>query len=155
LLEPFTAHCLCCLERQWEENKQPTLGFFRPGQIKRLIIQPDDPEWSADQLARLRQASLFDRRPPVELQKIPYKFSYEFRCPEDECRGHTRSCTDWEMHEAYRRWRRDYGDSWEEAFKRKFEYEMIELNDTHFFVGTLRGHPATWIIVGLFYPRRQ
>ena len=24
--------------------------------------------------------------------------------------------------------------------------------DTHFFVGTIHGHPHTWIIIGLFYP---
>jgi hypothetical protein len=155
LLDPIRAHCLCCLERQRKENSYPTLGFFRPAEIKRLAIQPDDPEWSPQQLARLRQTSLFDREPPAELQKIPFKFSYEFSCPEDECRGHTMSCTDWEMSEAYRRWRRGYGDGWEKAFRQKFEHEMIELNDTHFYVGTLHGYPGTWIIVGLFYPRLE
>jgi hypothetical protein len=29
---------------------------------------------------------------------------------------------------------------------------MIEKKDTHFFVGTIHQHPASWIIVGLFYP---
>ena len=28
----------------------------------------------------------------------------------------------------------------------------IERLDTHFFVGTLKAHPAEWNIVGLFYP---
>jgi hypothetical protein len=32
---------------------------------------------------------------------------------------------------------------------------MINKNDTHFFVGTVHGHPHVWIIVGLFYPPRQ
>jgi hypothetical protein len=29
--------------------------------------------------------------------------------------GHAMICTDWEMGQAYRSWRRDYGDQWEEA----------------------------------------
>ena len=57
------------------------------------------------------------------------------------------------MCESYRSWTRLYGNTWESKFRQKYEYEMIALNDTHFYVGTLRGHPAAWIIVGLFYPR--
>jgi hypothetical protein len=62
--------------------------------------------------------------------------------------------TDWEMAESYGRWRGIYGIRWEEKFRQRYEQEMINLNETHFYVGTLRGHPGTWIIVGLFYPRR-
>jgi len=62
-------------------------------------------------------------------------------------------CTNWEMGESYRRWRRDYGDDgWERAFRQKYEHEMIHKLDTHFFVGTIHQHQSAWIIVGLFYP---
>lgn len=37
----------------------------------------------------------------------------------------------------------------------KYETEMIEKNDTHFFVGTLLQYPGTWNIIGLFYPPRS
>lgn len=63
-------------------------------------------------------------------------------------------CTDWEMGQAYRAWRKQYGDQWEGKFRQRFEKEMIEKNDTHFFVGTIHQHPGSWIIVGLFYPPR-
>jgi hypothetical protein len=61
-------------------------------------------------------------------------------------------CTDWEMGESYRRWRRQYGDGWEPVFRQKYEQEMIYKNDTHFYVGTVHRHPDEWLIVGLFYP---
>ena len=61
-------------------------------------------------------------------------------------------CTDWEMAEAYRSWREKYGNSWEQAFRNRFEKEVIEKFDTHFFVGTVHQYPDSWIIVGLFYP---
>jgi hypothetical protein len=61
-------------------------------------------------------------------------------------------CTDWEMMQAYRAWRKEYGDRWADKFRRRFETEMINKNDTHFFVGTLHQYPKNWIIVGLFCP---
>jgi len=72
-----------------------------------------------------------------------------------DCNGHDMMCTDWEMGQAYRSWRREYGDDqWEAKFRQRFEMEMIEKNETHFFVGTVNQHPASWIIFGLFYPPR-
>jgi hypothetical protein len=61
-------------------------------------------------------------------------------------------CTDWEMSQAYRQWRSEYGDGWEQKFRQRFETEMMKKNDTHFFVGTVAAHPQNWIIIGLFYP---
>lgn len=148
------SHCLCCLEEERNKHGFPTLGLFKPLVIQRLVIEPDDPEWSEEQLARLSQLSLLNHNPAQKLEKIPFKFKYEFRCDDGDCGGHSISCTDWEMAESYRKWRRNYGASWEQKFRNRYEMEMIQKNDTHFYVGTLRGHPATWLIVGLFYPRK-
>jgi len=152
---PLRGHCLCCLERVRREERAPTLGIFRPKRINRLLLEPDNPEWSPEQLANLRQFSLFAALPAKQLEKIPYKFRYEFQCDHEECRGHTISCTDWEMGQAYRNWKQVYGPNWEARFRQRFEGDMMLKNDTHFFVGTLRGYPSTWIIVGLFYPRKR
>jgi hypothetical protein len=56
------------------------------------------------------------------------------------------------MAQSYRRWRDEYGDEWESAFRQWYEREMMEKFDTHFYVGTMHLRPSTWIIVGLFYP---
>jgi hypothetical protein len=61
-------------------------------------------------------------------------------------------CTDWEMGQSYRAWRRTYGSSWAQKFREKYEQQMIERFDLHFYVGTLHQYPTSWIIVGLFYP---
>ncbi len=146
---------MCEIHREQDVHGFPTLGVFRPGRIKRLILEPDDPDWSPDQIATLQQDDLFQKTPSLTLQKIPFKFKYEFVCAEFDCKGHTMSCTDWEMAEAYRQWRTRYDDKWEEIFRQRFERDMIEKNDTHFFVGTVHQHPKNWIIVGLFYPPKQ
>jgi hypothetical protein len=154
VLAPLKAHCLCCLKKERDAVGFPTLGFFKPKQIMRLLIDEDESEWTADQLAALRQTHLFGQQ-KVELEKVPHSFRYEFMCDEDVCQGHTMTCTDWEMGQAWRRWRRDYGDQWEEKFRLRFEEEIINKLDSHFFVGTIHGHPHTWIIIGLFYPPKD
>jgi len=150
---PLKRHCLCCIKKELDDNGSPTLGVFRPKEIKRLVIQADDDTWSEEQLQLLRQQNLFGSGPQVELEKVPFKFSYEFTCEHSSCNGHTLSCTDWEMGESWRRWRQQYGEAgWESRFREKYERTMIHERDTYFYVGTVHQHPKSWIIVGLFYP---
>jgi hypothetical protein len=123
--------------------------------IERLVITPENPNWTEAQLGLLRQGHLFVANPKKELEKIPFSFRYEFRCEDDGCPGHKIICTDWEMGQSYRKWKADYGSEWEAKFRRRYETEMVQKNDTHFYVGTVHQHPHVWIIVGLFYPPRS
>ena len=59
-------------------------------------------------------------------------------------------CVDWELGASYLKWRARYGNSWEAKFRETYEGKVKELWDTHFYVGTVHGHPNNWIIVGLF-----
>ena len=152
---PLRSHCLCCLMKQRDTNGFPTLGIIRPRKIDRLIITPDNPGWTQGELDILSQGHLFAEKPEKQLEKIPYKFYYKFWCEEDACGGHTLSCTDWELAECWRKWSVHYGKDWEVKFRERFEKEMIEKYDTHFYVGTLHKHPSAWIIVGLFYPPKS
>ena len=152
LLAPLKSRSLCALRCRQQDKGYPTLGIFRPGAIRKLIIEPIEANWTDKQLAKLQVDDLFISPPPQQLEKIPYKFSYEFSCNDESCTGHTMMCSDWEMSEAYRRWRREYGEDWEEKFRQKFEREMRDTKETSFDVGTVRQHPNSWIIVGLFYP---
>ncbi|HEV2386476.1 MAG TPA: hypothetical protein VGS20_04395 [Candidatus Acidoferrales bacterium] len=155
-LFPLRAHCMCCLAKERDQKGYPTLGLFRPKAIEKLAIAPSKPPtWTPAQLAILRQENLFERKPLTELEKIPFNFRYHFTCDHDTCNGHKMFCSDWEMGEAFRKWKARYGDNWEVKFRQRFEAEMIQKYDTHFFVGTVAKYPRTWIIVGLFYPPRS
>jgi len=146
---------MCAIQKQRDDYGSPTLGIFKPT-IKRLIIEPaESPNWSQDELAALGQRDLFDDGPPSELEKIPFDFRYEYRCSDPSCKGHSMKCTDWEMCQSWRSWRTKYGTNWEEPFRLRYEQEMIQKFDTHFYVGTLHKHPSAWIIVGLFYPPKS
>ena len=152
LLAPLESQSLCALRGEQQEKGYPTLGIFRPREIRKLIIEPIKANWTDEELAKLQREDLFISPPPQQLEKIPYKFSYEFSCNDDSCTGHTMMCSDWEMSEAYRSWSRKYPGDWEEKFRQKFEHEMRDTKETSFYVGTVHQHPNSWIIVGLFYP---
>ena len=152
---PLKSASLCELQQQRRENDYPTLGLFKPTGVTLHIEPEENREWTPDELARLNRYSLFENAPSHTLEKIPYKFRYKFQCDFAECNGHSMICTDWELGQSYRGWRDKYGVSrWRAAFRKRYEYEMTEMNDLHFFVGTVRQHPGSWIIVGLFYPRK-
>lgn len=138
--------------REQQFNEGISLGFFRPQSIDRLVIRPASSSWTEAQLATLRKQSFFEEEGPAPLEKVPYDFSYSYRCSHPQCRGHEQKVVDWEIYQPYRTWKVQYGDQWEEKLRQRYEHEMQERFDTHFFVGTMRRHPKTWIIVGLFYP---
>lgn len=149
---PLLSPSLCHLIRM-RKTTGSTLGIFRPKQIKQLIIEPEKPpSWTTNELAMLSQASFFDAKPLNLLEKIPYKFIYSFVCTDAECSGHRLSISDWEIGQSWRSWKVRYGNQWEQPFRQRYELEMIQKYDTHFYVGTLKAHPDRWIIVGLFYP---
>jgi hypothetical protein len=126
--------------------------------IKRFIIEPeDDPNWTTDEVSKLKQAEqeqMFGASIRIpELEKLPFKFIYEFDCSDQRCGGHSLSCTDWEMNETYRNFRERYGaEGWQRHFRANCERDMIAKKDTYFYVGTVHRWPKSWIIVGLFYP---
>lgn len=154
VVTPQVSQSLCALRRERDLNKSPTLGLFRPKKIIGLSIEPDTPDWTESQRNQLSQLNMFDQAPRQELQKIPFRFRYRFFCDEPQCTGHHLTCSDWEIHQAYRNWSAKYGKEWEGPFRQRFEAEMIEKYDTHFYVGTIHQHPQEWIIIGLFYPPR-
>jgi hypothetical protein len=155
IVNPLKRGSLCEIAAARREGG-PTLGIFKPGRINRLrITAAKPPTWTSQELTLLRQQQLgFETAPRQMLEKIPLEFRYEFHCVDPACRGHRMMCTDWEMGESYRRWHHQYGDKWEAAFRQRYEREMIDKNDTHFYVGTVHQHPDEWLIVGLFYPPR-
>jgi hypothetical protein len=153
LLKPLISPSMCQIQRERDEHGSPTLGLFKPAKIERLVIDPaKQSDWTEQELTKLRQTLLFQTAPSQMLEKIPFDFRYEFTCDDHACRGHRMLCTDWEMLESSRRWRGQYGGDWKTKFRHRYEAEMINKNDTHFYVGTVHQYPDAWIIVGLFYP---
>lgn len=152
-LDPFL---LRSVEDMWDahEKRGISLAFFRPKLITSLIIEPDSPQWTERQLATLCQQSFFDNCDNRTLEKVPFSFSYRLFCDDPRCNGHKMKIVDWEIYQSYRRWSRQYGPDWEKKLRQRYEYEMQEKNHTHLFLGTMKQHPTSWIVIGLCYPKK-
>lgn len=155
-IEPLVIPSMCEMLRLQAESRT-SLGVFRPGEVIDLVIEQGDDQWGPSKQAITQQGSLL-APPKSELEKIPYIFKYKYRCCEDDCKGHEQSIIDWEIAAAFRQWRRDYGS--EQVALQKLREKWIEVLcapdvDTHFFVGNQHRHPRSFLVWGVFWPKKS
>lgn len=133
-----------------------SLGIIKPESILKYYHQKTKREWGDKQKGRLDQLDFFEI--PSDLEKIPYKFGYEFI--ENNQVKHKYSISDWEISELYRKCRdRSKKDTLEEReaealekVREKLEVDFLNKKDLYFIVGNLKDHRQTFMIIGLFYP---
>ena len=122
------------------KSEHVSLGIVRPTKVLDLKIEPVAPDWKPEWQALFDQLTLFG---PVQkpLRKIPYKFSYVFKC-------------DWELGVLWLNEVARLGDEAQAAssVRRKFLDELCnESKDTRFFMGTVFPY-NTWVVLGVFWP---
>ena len=76
-----------------QEQSNVSLAAFRPAKIKEFVVEDDERTWKPKWLAQLQQMDMFtsgdSTKPRAPIDKIPYRFKYEF---EDE-RGRSSTMT--------------------------------------------------------------
>lgn len=134
-------------------TEKVSLGIVRPTEIIDLKVEPVERQWKPEWEATLKQFNLFGDQPKA-LQKLPYKFSYVFRCADTGERPHSAMIEDWELGVLYRKEVERLGGE-EEAIssvKKKYLDEMCHPSrDTRFFMGTVFPY-NTWVVIGVFWP---
>lgn len=147
---------LCQVYRDVEE-KDLSLGLIKPESISF--------EWEkqskSDKLAKTAcysQLSFYDKKKD-EIEEIPFNFYYSFKCATEECcPGHKLSIIDWEIGQAYRDWRFRYPK--EDVLFEKLEQRWLDMadatkNDVFFYVGNMKRFRNTFMVLGVFYPRKS
>jgi hypothetical protein len=135
------------------ETDKTSLGIVRPSEIIDLKVEPVERTWKPQWQATLDQFSLFGNS-PKRLEKLPYKFSYVFRCEDTGEKPHTAMIEDWELGVLYRKEVERLADEQAavSSVKRKFLDEMCRSSrDTRFFVGTTFPFNS-WVVIGVFWP---
>ncbi|GIG36558.1 hypothetical protein [Cellulomonas pakistanensis] len=130
----------------------PSLGLVRP-RVHDLVIR-DNPEYRPGGAPRV-DADLFGEEREV-LEKTPFVATYHYICADDpDCRGHRQSVVDRESGQLARSNIASMGrEAAREAHRRRFLDEMCAPGrDTHFYVGNQHQHPASFLVLGLFWPR--
>ena len=137
-------------------QRECSLGIIKPGQVLDFKVESTGREWKPGWKKLFQQKMLFGPQ-QKPLEKIPYKFSYTFRCEEPACKNHTKMVVDWELGQLYRSMRNKFGSEEVavEKVRDKFFGQMCASEvDTHFFVGTVLQHGA-WVILGVFWPKKD
>jgi hypothetical protein len=137
-----------------------SLGIIKPASITKYFHEKTKRDWKPLQKTTRDQLDLFE--PSVKmLEKIPYKFGYEFISIDGTKHKYTTS--DWEISELYRKCRdKSSANSIEEKeqegllkVKQRMEDEFLSKNDLYFIVGNLKQYPKTFMIIGIFYPMKS
>jgi len=133
-----------------------SLGVIRPAQVLGFGWERSTKRWTEAQRASMLNAgnTLFGATSVAPLEEVPWTFHYDFSC--DGTCYHRLKIVDWEVFEAYRKWRKD-PNAEPEVLRTRFREELVLERDLHFILGTpLRmDRFRTFLIVGLFYPPRQ
>lgn len=132
-----------------------SLGIFKPKVIEDFVIEADSKEWSKKHQQLSNQLRLFDDQ-PKKLTKIPYKFSYKFRCNDKRCtQSHKLAIFDWEIFVLYLNIRQNYPYAMDEILQKvkdKWLHQMWNSKrDSYLIVGTQYPNP-TFIVLGVFWP---
>jgi hypothetical protein len=147
-------YSMCELRARQAENGT-SLGFVVPGEVIDLTVERRDATDTTTARKFLEtQGSLFAEKELVEV--VPFTFRYKFRCDETECKGHEMSNIDWELAQAWRRWRHDYGEAGAvEQIRSKWIGELCASDrDTVFICGNMHQHPGSFLVLGVWWPKR-
>ena len=141
--------------REKQKQDGTSLGVIRPRTIKEVKSVSDEPEWKPAFVHSATAPRLFDDNPVTRTppRKVPYKFKFQFKCDDSCCTGHAMLNEDWELGSLY--WSLvDNGATGKQAahtVRTRFLTQIRRpVHDTHFFVGTVSNHPASWVIIGVF-----
>lgn len=152
---------MCEIQRQQESDRK-SLGLFRPQEISDLNISDVEQDFVKRQNAVLDQMSLTGDRAGDEsrkqLEPLPIKAKFKYRCADSNCSGHDQSLIDWELGALHRRLRAE--GNGRDAIHRKIRERFLdqycgESVDTRFITGSMLSRPKNFLILGLVHPKRK
>jgi hypothetical protein len=149
LWQPFIAPSL---QQLYDDNiaTNRSLGIIRPdaGSIKFTINPAKDADAAdvevAEQVRQMQQSSFLED-PLTPLETPEFAFGYRYT---SAGHPHDQLIHDWEVQEAYRQYKRRYGNAVLEHLQRMYG-ETIPARNLHLIMGTMLAHPRTFIVIGL------
>jgi hypothetical protein len=131
-----------------------SFGLIKP-EVRRIEVLTGQP-WTARQLEKVHAATeptLFNENGLVELQPIPYRIKFKYRCAEPGCRGHDQELIDWELGVAGLMWPRRYGADTAAKIEEKWSENVDSTRkDVHFYVGNQHQRRQSFSVCGIWHP---
>jgi len=129
-----------------------SLGLIKPADIVDLTVEPTGERWEKESERDYRQLTITweaEGLPASDLERLPYRFRYRFRCSDAACASHEMVILDWEIGQAFRNWRRQHGERGALARIRQKYLEELPQRELFLVVGTHHVY-GNWMIVGVF-----
>lgn len=147
-----TTTCELAARAAREGQAAPSLGLIEPTDVSDLLVS-DNPDFDSDE-GRHADVDLFGRvKSP--LKSAPFIAKYRYRCASGACPGHEQTLIDWESGVLARK---NLHKGLVEAKRLHRERFLTELcgpgRATHFFVGNQHQHPQSFLVLGVWSPRR-
>ena len=160
-IESSLCQCIKVFRKKCEDGNQyeaQSLFMIKPYEVTGFVIEEDSPDWKPEWQLLFEQEPLFKEMKMKPLDKIPYKFFYEFKCCSG-CPGHKLKIEDWEIYELARQYI-DHPDKLKEKVKQQYAKNFVEKKNLHFFIGSqLQWHRRKgknpYLIIGVFYPPKD
>jgi hypothetical protein len=138
-----------------------SLGLVKPKQICRFYVKyrsaKERQEWDAQREQALAQKDLFvdAETKTQDLQFVPVQYRAVFICNDPACStAHDLSILDWGTYVLHRRqYAQRGGPQAERDVIDKLTEDMdLRRRNAHFFLGNTMAHPASFMVVGLYFP---
>jgi len=131
------------LKRDSKKPEYTSLALFKPARILDFIYEKQDPNWSREEN---KQLELFYSNELKRVEKLPFKFKYEFE--DDEGKHSNLMIDDWELGALFLKYKQDYKLACEKVKEKYFKKDLL------FFLGTTKRHHNRsrnpFMIIGTF-----
>ncbi len=143
-----------CQVMRDEAAQNLSLGLIKPIQVSFESKKQAQPDQQKREVCYTQLDCFHAPKNPIE--SIPFTFYYCFSCQgEENCKGHKLPIVDWEMGQAYRQWKTQYGT--EKELLGKIQQRWLgntdpSKKDVYFYVGNMHRLQTVFMILGVFYP---
>lgn len=147
---PTQSKSMCSVYEE-EKKSLKSLAAIKPTDIsftwkKANVTNKNDREKYYSQL------SLFYKSKEA-IKAVPYNFYYEFICDgEINCPGHKLLIIDWEIGQAFLKWRYELPILLEKIKEKWLNFMCSDKRDTYFYVGNMQRFKHNFMVLGTFYP---
>jgi hypothetical protein len=154
LIDQFSACELFSAARRLGQAA-PSLGLITPQKIESLTVTSNPEYETYHNKTMFEQGSLLGQ-PRKELEPPPFKAVYRYRCSAPECKGHNQTLVDWESGQLARKLILNHGvvDAKKKHHEKFYEDICGPGIDTKFFIGNQYSHPNSFLVIGVFYPKK-
>ena len=137
-----------------QENFKKSLGIFKPFNVD-FSWEKAKPVDMEKRKSYYQQLNFFKKQKDA-IEYIPFIFRYTFKCKNElDCPGHSWPIVDWEIGQAFRKWKTQYFYNTEvvlEKIKQKLLEIFSDSKNVYFYVGNMWQFPKNFLILGVFYP---